>query len=157
MSYSSFDYLFVGTSGGLRNLLAQVGGSALVDCYRGVIGVGMMTKYTMAFLVLGVAGDLLLTPNRRYLKSPWTLVWCGGCQLAHAAQYRLANAASGCLTRVDEDDSRTRIARAWTNYFLVNQFWRAPESSQVRYGARAFGTGLQPLKASATACWAGCS
>ena len=36
---------------------------------------GMMTKYTMALLVLGVAGGLLLTPNRRYLKSPW--LWCG--------------------------------------------------------------------------------
>lgn len=35
MSYSSFDYLWWVPVGVLRNLLAQVGGSALVDCYRG--------------------------------------------------------------------------------------------------------------------------
>jgi 4-amino-4-deoxy-L-arabinose transferase-like glycosyltransferase len=39
------------------------------------IGLGMMTKYTMVFLVAGLAGGVLLTPARRYLKSPW--LWCG--------------------------------------------------------------------------------
>jgi 4-amino-4-deoxy-L-arabinose transferase-like glycosyltransferase len=39
------------------------------------IGVGMMTKYTMGFLVLGVVGGVLLTPDRRYLRSPW--LWFG--------------------------------------------------------------------------------
>src|SRR5208337_5317129 len=39
------------------------------------IGLGMLTKYTMSFLVLGVVGGALLTPTRRYLTSPW--LWCG--------------------------------------------------------------------------------
>ena len=39
------------------------------------IGLGMMTKYTMVFLVAGVLGGVLLTPARRYLKSFW--LWCG--------------------------------------------------------------------------------
>ncbi|HTS11053.1 MAG TPA: glycosyltransferase family 39 protein [Candidatus Limnocylindrales bacterium] len=39
------------------------------------IGVGMMTKYTMGFLVAGVVVGVLLTPARRYLKSPW--LWAG--------------------------------------------------------------------------------
>lgn len=39
------------------------------------IGLGMMTKYTMGFLALGVVGGVLLTPARRYLRSPW--LWCG--------------------------------------------------------------------------------
>jgi 4-amino-4-deoxy-L-arabinose transferase-like glycosyltransferase len=39
------------------------------------IGLGMMTKYTMAFLVAGVVGGVLLTPARRYLRSPW--LWAG--------------------------------------------------------------------------------
>ena len=39
------------------------------------IGLGMMTKYTMVFLVAGLAGGVLLTSARRYLKSPW--LWCG--------------------------------------------------------------------------------
>jgi 4-amino-4-deoxy-L-arabinose transferase-like glycosyltransferase len=44
-----------------------------------VIGLGMMTKYTMAFFTVGVMAGVLLTPNRRYLASPW--LW-GGVGLA---------------------------------------------------------------------------
>jgi 4-amino-4-deoxy-L-arabinose transferase-like glycosyltransferase len=40
-----------------------------------VLGLGMMTKYTMIFLVAGVVAGVLLTPARRYLKSPW--LWAG--------------------------------------------------------------------------------
>jgi 4-amino-4-deoxy-L-arabinose transferase-like glycosyltransferase len=39
------------------------------------IGFGAMTKYTIAFEVIGVAAGVLLTPARRYLKSPW--LWAG--------------------------------------------------------------------------------
>src|SRR5271165_413184 len=35
------------------------------------IGMGMMTKYTMIFLVAGIAAGVLLTNTRRYLRSPW--------------------------------------------------------------------------------------
>jgi 4-amino-4-deoxy-L-arabinose transferase-like glycosyltransferase len=44
-----------------------------------VIGLGMMTKYTMAFYVAGIVGGVLLTQARRYLASPW--LW-GGVALA---------------------------------------------------------------------------
>ncbi len=40
-----------------------------------VIGLGMMTKYTMAFAVAGLVGGVLLTPLRRYLRSFW--LWGG--------------------------------------------------------------------------------
>jgi len=40
-----------------------------------VIGLGMMTKYTMAFAVVGVVGGVLFTPARRFLYSPW--LWGG--------------------------------------------------------------------------------
>jgi len=40
-----------------------------------VIGLGMMTKYTMIFFAAGVIGGVLLTDARRYLKSPW--LWSG--------------------------------------------------------------------------------
>jgi 4-amino-4-deoxy-L-arabinose transferase-like glycosyltransferase len=43
------------------------------------IGLGMMTKYTIAFLVVGIVVGTLVTHNRRYLKSPW--LW-GGTLLA---------------------------------------------------------------------------
>jgi len=41
----------------------------------GAIGLGMMTKYTMAFFVVGVVGAVILTKLRRYLASPW--LWAG--------------------------------------------------------------------------------
>jgi hypothetical protein len=39
------------------------------------IGLGMLTKYTMAYFVVGLAAGILLTPARRYLRSPW--LWAG--------------------------------------------------------------------------------
>jgi hypothetical protein len=39
------------------------------------VGLGMMTRYTMGFLALGITGGVLLTPARRYLRSPW--LWAG--------------------------------------------------------------------------------
>ncbi|MBI5953113.1 MAG: glycosyltransferase family 39 protein [Chloroflexi bacterium] len=40
-----------------------------------VIGLGMMTKYTMAMFTAGIVGGVLLTNARRYLKSLW--LWGG--------------------------------------------------------------------------------
>ncbi len=39
------------------------------------VGLGMMTKYTMLFLVAGIAGAVLVTEARRYLMSRW--LWYG--------------------------------------------------------------------------------
>ncbi|HUP46631.1 MAG TPA: glycosyltransferase family 39 protein [Thermoanaerobaculia bacterium] len=39
------------------------------------IGLGMMTRYTMAFFVAGLVAGVLLTPLRRHLRSPW--LWGG--------------------------------------------------------------------------------
>lgn len=39
------------------------------------IGMGMLTKYTVIFFVAGLAAAVLLTSNRRYLRSPW--LWAG--------------------------------------------------------------------------------
>jgi hypothetical protein len=40
-----------------------------------VIGLGMMTKYTMLFFVASIVGGVILTKARRYLASPW--LWGG--------------------------------------------------------------------------------
>ena len=40
-----------------------------------VIGLGMMTKSTMAFYVVGIVAGVLLTSTRRHLTSPW--LWAG--------------------------------------------------------------------------------
>lgn len=40
-----------------------------------LVGVGLMTKYTMAFYLAGILGGLLLTPARRFLATRW--FWIG--------------------------------------------------------------------------------
>lgn len=40
-----------------------------------IVGLGLMTKYTLAFFVAGVAGGLVLTQARRFLASGW--FWAG--------------------------------------------------------------------------------
>ena len=39
------------------------------------LGLGMQTKYTVAFWAVGLAAAVLLTSTRRYLRSPW--LWAG--------------------------------------------------------------------------------
>src|SRR5579872_3803750 len=46
-----------------------------------VIGLGALTKYTVVFLAAGITVGVVLTPARRYLKSPW--LW-GGVALSLA-------------------------------------------------------------------------
>jgi Dolichyl-phosphate-mannose-protein mannosyltransferase len=40
-----------------------------------LIGIGLLTKYSMAFFVAGLGAGVLLTPERRWLASPW--LWAG--------------------------------------------------------------------------------
>ncbi len=74
-SYQTFDYLFwlLAIYGLVRLLKSEdqrwwlwVGAS---------LGLGLMNKYTTAFLAIGLAAAVLLTPARRYLRSPW--LWAG--------------------------------------------------------------------------------
>lgn len=44
------------------------------------VGLGAMTKYTMAFEAIGIAAGVFFTPARRYLKSPW--LWAGAALAA---------------------------------------------------------------------------
>ena len=36
-----------------------------------VVGIGLLTKHSMLFFAFGLAVGLLLTPQRKYLRSPW--------------------------------------------------------------------------------------
>lgn len=77
--YSSFDYLWcVLIAYCLIGLLKSENPRWWIGIGAG-IGLGMMTKYTMGFFVAGIVAGTLLTPARRYLKSPW--LW-GGAALA---------------------------------------------------------------------------
>jgi hypothetical protein len=89
------------------------------------IGLGMLTKYTMAFLVLGVLGGMVLTPARRYFKSLW--FWCGATlallvMLSNVIwQFRHEFASLAYMISVHRRD----IAWGWTDSFLLNQFWKS--------------------------------
>ncbi len=88
------------------------------------IGLGMMAKYAMAVLVLGVAGGVLLTSARRYLKSPW--LWCGAVvallimlpNMVWQIQHHFVSLEF--LKSIHARD----IQRGGTNDFLLNQFWK---------------------------------
>jgi hypothetical protein len=75
IQYMSFDYLWwVAVAFFTVRLLATDNPRWWLGIGAG-IGLGMQTKYTMAYLVVGLAAGVLLTPARRYLRSPW--LWAG--------------------------------------------------------------------------------
>src|SRR5215510_13362678 len=88
------------------------------------VGLGMLSKFTMAFFVAGLLGGMLLTSNRRYLRSPW--FWCGvGVAtvillpvLIWQFQYHFVGLA--WMENIHARDLR----EGRTGYFLPSQFWR---------------------------------
>lgn len=75
MQYVAFDYLFWVLTAYLIIKLLRTGNPALWVPIGISIGLGMMTKYTMAFFVASIVVGLLLTDARRYLASKW--LWSG--------------------------------------------------------------------------------
>jgi len=73
--YVSFDYLWWVLIAYLVIRLLKSEDPRWWVAIGAVIGLGMETKYTMAFFVAGIVAGVVLTPARRYLKSPW--LWCG--------------------------------------------------------------------------------
>lgn len=73
--YSSFDLLWWVLLAWFLVRLLNSGDSRWWLAIGAVIGLGMLTKYSMAFCVAGISGALLLTPERRYLKGRW--LWYG--------------------------------------------------------------------------------
>ena len=71
LMYTSIDYLWVVL---LAWALLRVANSGDARWWLGVgliIGLGMMTRYTMLFWVAGAVAGVLATPLRRQLRSPW--------------------------------------------------------------------------------------
>jgi 4-amino-4-deoxy-L-arabinose transferase-like glycosyltransferase len=75
LQYVSFDYLWgVAVTYLLVRLLKSEDPRWWVPV-GAVLGLGMETRYTTGFLALGVAGAVLFTPARRFLRSGW--LWVG--------------------------------------------------------------------------------
>src|SRR5271157_824218 len=128
LSYTTFDYLWwVAVAYFVARLLRSEDARWWVAI--GVaIGLGMLTKYTMAFLVLCVLGGMLLTPARRFLKSGW--FWCGiGLALLMMMpnliwQFRHDFASFAYMKSIHTRD----IGWGWTNNFLLDQLWKCTNS-----------------------------
>jgi len=73
--YGSFDYLWWVLAAYFVIRLLRTDGPCWWLAIGLAIGLGMLTKYTMAFFVAGIVGGVLLTPARRHLRSTW--LWCG--------------------------------------------------------------------------------
>jgi hypothetical protein len=123
-SYTSFDQLFWILVAYFVIRLLKSEDSRWWLAIGASIGLGMMAKYSIAFFTLGVLGGLLLTPARRYLRSPW--LWCGAGlavlivlpNLIWQLQHHFVSLEY--LRSIHQRD----IARGSTDYFLLNQFWK---------------------------------
>jgi 4-amino-4-deoxy-L-arabinose transferase-like glycosyltransferase len=73
--YVTFDYLWWVAIAWMMIRLLKSGDARWFVGIGALVGVGMMTKYTMGVLVIAMAAGVLLTPARRHLRSGW--LWVG--------------------------------------------------------------------------------
>jgi Dolichyl-phosphate-mannose-protein mannosyltransferase len=77
--YTTFDYLWWVLIAYFTIRVLKTDHPRWLLAIGAAVGLGLITKYTMCFLVAGIIGGLLLTPERRFFKSRW--FW-GGIGLA---------------------------------------------------------------------------
>jgi hypothetical protein len=75
MQYISFDYLCWVLAAYFLVKLLRTQDARWWVAIGAAAGLGMLSKYTMLFFAAGMAGGLLLTPARGYLRSGW--LWLG--------------------------------------------------------------------------------
>jgi hypothetical protein len=74
-SYQTFDYLWWVLIAYLIIRLVQTDDPRWWLAIGATLGLGMMTKYSIPFLIAGIIAGVMLTPIRKHLKSPW--LWGG--------------------------------------------------------------------------------
>jgi 4-amino-4-deoxy-L-arabinose transferase-like glycosyltransferase len=124
LSYMTFDLLWwVAVAWGVANLLY----SQNPRWWLGIgtaVGLGMLTKYTMVFFVVGLLGGMLLMPDRRYVRSLW--FWCGVGVAAVIVlpvviwQFQHHFVGLAWMQSIHARDLR----EGSTSYFFPSQFWR---------------------------------
>jgi hypothetical protein len=124
LSYMSFDLLWwVIAAWCVARLLRTQDPRWLVGV-GAAIGIGILTKYTIVFLAAGILVGLILTPNRRYLRSPW--LWHGVAIVLVLAipvivwQFQHDFVGLAWVKSIHARDIR------WgrTDWFVPNQLWK---------------------------------
>jgi 4-amino-4-deoxy-L-arabinose transferase-like glycosyltransferase len=129
--YVSFDFLWwVMVAYGVISLL-KTGDARWWLAIGAAIGLGLMTKLTMSFLVAGVIAGVLFTPARRNLKSPW--LWAGVVvalliflpNLLWMAQHDFIS-----LQKLSAMHARD-VRNGYYKWFLVDQLYSAANPSSI--------------------------
>jgi 4-amino-4-deoxy-L-arabinose transferase-like glycosyltransferase len=124
MSYMSFDLLaWVAVAWCVARLL-QSGDARWWLGIGAFIGFGLMTKYTMAFFAAALLSAMLLTPNRRYLRSPW--FWRGvALTLLIVAPNLWWQVQHHFVSLAWMQSIHTRdVGLGRADYFLLSQLWQ---------------------------------
>lgn len=121
--YTTFDYLWWVLTGYFVIRLLKTENPRWWMAIGASLGLGLMTKYTMAFLICGILVGVLLTPARRFLANRW--FWCGA-SLAFLIflpnllwQVRHGFISLHFLQHIHTRD----VGQGRTNSFLRDQFW----------------------------------
>jgi 4-amino-4-deoxy-L-arabinose transferase-like glycosyltransferase len=129
--YVSFDFLWwVVVAYGVISML-KTSGARWWLAIGMAIGLGMMTKLNMSFLVAGLVAGVLFTPARRYLKSPW--LWAGVAialliflpNLLWMAQHDFISIQK--LSAVHARD----VGNGYYKWFLLDQLYSAANPSSI--------------------------
>jgi len=131
MSYMSFDLLWWVAVAWCVSRLLQSDDARWWLGIGTFIGLGLMTKYTMAVFVVALLGAMLLTPSRHYFRSAW--FWCGvALALLIVApnlwwQYQNHFVSLAWMRSIHTRD----VGLGRTDGFLLKQFWNAANPASV--------------------------
>lgn len=124
LSYMTFDLLWWVAAAWCVARLLRTGNARWWIGIGAALGLGLLTKYTILFFAAGVLGGMLLTPNRRYVRSGW--FW-GGVAITVAISvpvdlWQIHHHFVGYAWMKSIHARDMRWGR--TNYFILNQFWK---------------------------------
>jgi Dolichyl-phosphate-mannose-protein mannosyltransferase len=129
--YVSFDFLWwVTVAYGVISLL-KTHDARWWMAIGAAIGLGVMTKLTMGFLVAGLVAGVLFTSARRYLKSPW--LWTGiAISLLIFLPNLLWMAQHDFITLQKLSVVHARdVGSGYYKWFLVDQLYNAANPSSI--------------------------
>jgi len=122
--YVSFDYIWWVVAAYFSIRLLRTDDARWCVAIGAALGLGAMTKYTIAFFLAGIVAGTLFTDARRFLRSPW--FWCGAllatliCLPNFIWQVHHHFISLDFLRSIHARDVRSGA----TDGFLFAQFWK---------------------------------